>query len=208
MKKFLAIIILSLFFILPSKADNNYKNIVQVRWCKYPIGSLRIYQLYPDLIKANPYNALRRDNCETVYGLAKIERQYSLKEVLNLKYMRENLLYHKDNQWINKKYWPLCYNISSQSVYSIYTFKTDELKPKIIKYKKQSCESHGGFLLEFDGRDYFYIGKKEREVARAIDHLLDQETLDKLMKGAKDFKDGKISEAQFDNIKDEILKSL
>ena len=36
----------------------------------------------------------------------------------------------------------------------------------------------------------------------------DNDTLNKLLSAAKDFKDGKISEEQFDNIKDEILKSL
>ena len=36
----------------------------------------------------------------------------------------------------------------------------------------------------------------------------DKDTLNKLLSAAKDFKDGKISEEQFDNIKDQILKSL
>ena len=36
----------------------------------------------------------------------------------------------------------------------------------------------------------------------------DNDTLTKLLNAAKDFRNGKISEKQFDKLKDEILKSL
>ena len=217
MKKILTFLILCFISILIlnfssfASTSENYKNIVQVRWCKYPIGDISSYVRYPDLFKANPYNALRRDNCQTVYDkntATKIQKQYSLKEVLNLPYMKKQLIFHQDEKWLIKNYWPLCYNISSQSVYSIYFILSNNLDPKKVRYKKRNCETGGGFMLDFDGKNYYYLGKKERDVARAIDYLLDQKSLDKLLKAANDFKEKKITELQFEQIKDELLKEL
>ena len=62
--------------------------------------------------------------------------------------------------------------------------------------------------------DDFYIGKKAEPLPRAkddtrnIDYALDEITLIKLLKSAKDFREGRITESEFDRVKDDILKTL
>jgi len=181
MKKLLATIILSFCFITPSQANNNHKNIVKVRWC----------QPYEGVQYAFPINAERVDYCK--------HKQFSYKEVMNLPIMQKRVQKVYKGKWKNN-YFPLCYKINVRTLYSENGYQT--------------CAGGGAILLEYDGENYYYIGEKVEPLPRAkddtrnIDYALDEITLNKLLKSAKDFREGRITESEFDRVKDDILKTL
>jgi len=189
MKKLLTIVVLSLCFITPSQADDNHKNIVKVRWC----------QPYKSVHYAFAKNAERIDYCK--------HKQFSYGEIMNLKIMKINLARTFKGNW-KEDYYPLCYKINAATLFSPYK------NQKKAGIADQLCKHGGAILLEFDGKNYFYIGKKAEPLPRArddtrhMDYNLDEITLNKLLKSAKDFRDGRITEIQFDQVKEEILKTL
>ena len=65
-------------------------------------------------------------------------------------------------------------------------YKPDKYKPKI------------GYILN----------KKTKQEKKEVEHSLDKKTLDKLLNAAKDFREKRITESEFDQIKDDILKTL
>ena len=189
MKKLLAIIILSLCFITPSQANNNHKNIVKVRWC----------QPYESVQYAFAQNAERVDYCK--------HKQFSYEEIMNLERMQINLKRTFKGKW-RENYYPLCFKINAATLFSPYS------NQKKAGIAEEICKHGGAILLKFDGKNYFYIGKKAEPLPRAkddtrnIDYALDEITLNKLLKSAKDFREGRITESEFDRVKDDILKTL
>ena len=163
------------------KAIENHKNIVKVRWC----------QPYEGVQYAFPTNAERVDYCK--------HKQFSYNEVMNLTIMRNNVQKVYKEKWKND-YFPLCYKINVRTLYSENGYQT--------------CASGGAILLDFDGKNYYYIGEKEDPLPRAkddtrnIDYALDEITLNKLLQAAKDFREKKITESEFDRVKNDLLKTL
>ena len=98
MKKLLVILVMSLFLITPSQANDNHKNIVKVRWCQ-PYGKVQY---------AFAKNAERIDYCK--------HKQFSYEEIMNLERMQINLKRTFKGKW-KENYYPLCFKINAATLF-------------------------------------------------------------------------------------------
>ncbi len=218
MKKLLAIIILSLCFITPSQAEKVF------RVCSSDYRSASVYKI--DKI---PEKKNARKNC--VYVDRTKARQLwswlnmqstwvSYSEWMGAKSKKGGIVVEYNNDEIGFKH-AIFKNVFSKKQYKVETeININDIEAKNSAKKKCEISSNrpeGCFLYEFrieePAGSYCELCGYEKQINEAyhikkIINPLDQKTLNKLLKAAKDFKEKKITESEFDQIKNDILKTL
>ena len=105
------------------------------------------------------------------------------------------------------------YNINSKDLVRHFWFITlNHWDPKWDQFAENVLS------YSFDRKDYFRKNNSEELISMQSDGsgntiigdivTIDEAVLDKLLNSAKDFREGRITEFEFDQVKDEILKTL
>jgi hypothetical protein len=109
------------------------------------IVKVRWCQAGKGLQYASPMNAERLEFCK--------HKQFSNGEVMNLPIMTKKVKEVYKGKWKNN-YYPLCYKINARTLFAESVYGR--------------CAIGGAILLNYDGKNYFYVGKKTEPLPKAI----------------------------------------